>query len=136
MPIYEALCDGCDSIVTYHRTVADRNETPVCPRCGGETHKAIFTAPKSYITGKFEAFKSVVDGSIIDSQRAMREHNKRNDVVCLADGYDEETILAGNLGKPLPKSVAEIRKDIADDIQQSIHEVQNGYKPIIGESDE
>jgi hypothetical protein len=37
------------------------------------------------IVGDIEPFVSVVDGSVISSRRALREHNARNDVVLTAD---------------------------------------------------
>lgn len=37
------------------------------------------------IRGNFEAFKSPVDGTIIDGHRAMENHNKRNDVVSASE---------------------------------------------------
>lgn len=133
MPVYEARCDECDFVVDYTRRIADANETPECPRCGAHTTKGIFTAPTGFVRGKFEPFRSVVDGSLISSQRSMDEHNKRNNVVCLADGYDDATIKAGNFGRKESKLD---KKELAADIQQAIHEVQNGYKPVIGEADE
>jgi len=42
-----------------------------------------------FVQPDIEAFRSVVDGSVISSQRTMREHNKRNGVV-RADEYPPE----------------------------------------------
>lgn len=133
MPIYEALCDRCGALVDYHRRVADALETPECPKCGGQTRKVIMSAPQSFVKGRFEPFKSIVDGSIICTQRDMDEHNKRNGVVCVADGYSDEDVKAGKMGGPKPKLS---HKERVSDIQESIHDLQNGYKPNIGAEDE
>jgi len=135
MATYDGECQQCGTIQEYHCAVSDRHDQG-CAACGGQLKLIILQAPKGFVKGKFEAFKSVVDGSIVSSQRTMDEHNKRNGVVCLADGYDEEQILAGNLGKPLPKTPEQIKKEIATDIVESIQQVQSGYKPQIGEADE
>lgn len=85
-----------------------------------------------FVKGNDSAFRSPVDGSIINSQRALREHNARNNVVNLHDGYDEATIVAGAFGN---KGVANVKpdpKDIAKDIYEAYQRVDNGYKPVIG----
>lgn len=126
MPTYTAKCYKCDEVYDYVRSVDDRFNTPEC--CGAPTKKVILTAPLGYIMGKFEAFKSPVDGSVISSAHALREHNARNGVVSMADGYSEETILSGNFQKPKPKSsIPDMRQDLAE----AVHMVNNGYKPTI-----
>jgi putative FmdB family regulatory protein len=132
MPLYEAYCPECRGVLEYRAAIADALITPDCPACGGRTRKGIFTPPKGFVKGKFDAFVSPVDGSVIGSQRAMDEHNKRNNVVNLADGYDDATIKSGNFNRQEHKLD---KKELVADIQQAIHEVQNGYKPIIGEDD-
>lgn len=132
MPLYEAQCDKCSAVVDYHRRIADALETPECPRCGGHMTKVILSAPTSFVKGRFEPFKSVVDGSIISSHRDMEEHNKRNGVECVADGYSDEDVKAGKMGGPKP--VLD-KKELASDIAESIHMLENGYKPPIGAED-
>ena len=89
--------------------------------------KVILTAPRGFVKGKFEPFKSTVDGTIITSRAGLDEHNKRNNVVCIADGYDEATILSGAYGKSAPE---ELDKDeLREDLLESLHIVNQGYKP-------
>lgn len=133
MPVYEAYCPECRIVQEYRASIADALVTPACPWCEGAMRKVIFTPPAGFVKGKFEPFRSVVDGSLISSQRSMDEHNKRNNVVCLSDGYDDATIRSGNFGKKEHKLD---KQELVADIQQAIHEVQNGYKPIIGEADD
>lgn len=128
MPRYDARCDNCSEVTEYFATVSECLVTPHCARCGGATRKVILRAPTGYVKGKFEAFKSVVDGSIIASDRDMREHNSRNGVVNLADGYDDATVRSGDFGK---KEVT-TPKDISADIGDSIRKLNDGYKPHKG----
>ena len=79
--------------------------------------------------GKFDSFISPVDGSIINNARELSEHNLRNSVVNIQEGFSEEKVLKGDFGAPKPENnVAEV----ADDVQRAIHDVTHGYKPTIG----
>lgn len=133
MPLYESRCQECGLLYEYRKPVAEYLDTPKCSACGGKTDKIINTAPVGYVQGKFEPFKSQVDGSIITCQQDLKEHNKRNNVANLHDGWSEDKILAGDLGQ---KPVVPDKKEIVEDIQKAIHDVTNGYKPIIGAQDD
>jgi hypothetical protein len=125
--IYEAECVDCGKIHEYVRPISHYLDTPPCPVCGGESRKVIRTAPYGAVMGKFEPYKSQVDGTIIRTQEDLRRHNERNGVVLLNDGYSEEDIAAGKVGQaPVP---AIKREEIIQDMQEAIHDVQNGYKP-------
>ena len=41
MPIYEYECKPCDKLTDAYRSVADRNDTPLCEHCAGPTKKII-----------------------------------------------------------------------------------------------
>jgi hypothetical protein len=88
--------------------------------------KVIRTPATGFVTGKFEAFVSPVDGSLITSQREMQEHNRRNNVVNMAEGYDNEAVIKGTCAPPPEKTdINDIKADIAEATQM----VVNGYKP-------
>lgn len=123
MARYDSECGVCGQRYEYHRTIQKRFDTPVC--CGKPTRKMIFSAPQGFVKGRFEPFKSVVDGSIITTQREMNEHNKRNNVVSLADGYDDATIKRGDYAKPPPKD--EAKQEVIEAYQM----VKQGYKPKV-----
>jgi putative FmdB family regulatory protein len=133
MPLYEARCHDCDLLLQYRKPVAEYLDTPVCPSCGGGTSKVIVSAPMGFVAGKFEPFKSQVDGSVITCQSDLAEHNKRNNVVNMHDGWSEDKILAGDLGQ---KKVVPDKKEIAEDLQRAIHDVTQGYKPEIKGADD
>ena len=129
MARYDAQCSDCGQVTEYVCSINDRASTPGCPACGGKTRQVILSAPLGVVKGKFEPFKSSVDGSIVHSEHSLREHNARNNVVCLSDGYDEKTISAGAFGN---KETKLDKNELVSDIQESIQAVTEGYKPHIG----
>jgi len=90
VPVYESECTQCGAQQDYLRPVSQCLDTPMCVVCGIRMAKRVFSAPMGYLKGNFAPFKSTVDGSLISTHRDMVEHNKRNGVVCLADGYSND----------------------------------------------
>lgn len=130
MPIYEAHCLVCNQDYDYTATVKQCLDVPPCVVCGGAGVKVIRKAPRGFVTGRFEPFVSTVDGSLISNQRQLREHNTRNGVVSLNDGYSEEKVLSGDMAPAKAdkkKEMADLQKDIGESIQM----VNAGYKPEI-----
>ena len=40
MPLYDAVCNGCQHEFEYFQSIAKRHQTPKCPQCGSFlTHK-------------------------------------------------------------------------------------------------
>jgi hypothetical protein len=78
--------------------------------------------------GRFDSFVSPVDGSVIRTSRELKEHNVRNNVVSVADGYDEKRVLAGDYKKTETLSSKERVKDIVE----SVKALNQGYKPDRG----
>lgn len=107
----------------------ESDPTFACPVCGKQLARVI-TAPRFLNNTKpFEAFISPVDRTVINSQRELREHNKRNNVVNTHDGYDEKTILGltkKDYQKPLDD---ERRADLQDDMRQAVQMLDQGYVP-------
>lgn len=128
MPLYEAVCSNCEAGYDYIAPVAKYQQVPECPLCGGKGHKVICSAPMSFVKGRFEPFKSNVDGSLISSQKDLEEHNKRNNVVQLAEGYDTKDI--ADLPMRLQHKGTD-KKEVAEDVAQATHAVANGYRPIV-----
>jgi putative FmdB family regulatory protein len=129
MAKYDAQCSACDNKFEFSARIEFYNDPPECPLCSGPTRRIILAAPQGFVKGKFEPFKSSVDGSLITTARDLEEHNKRNRVVNIHDGYSEEAVIKGSFSAPKEEKHAE---DIAEDIQAAIHDVTNGYTPIIG----
>lgn len=127
---YDAICMSCCHQYDYCRPIAERNDVPPCPECGSDdVRKIIVNAPQGCITGKFEAFKSNVDGTIIRNARELEEHNRRNNVCLLGEGYSNEDIVNGSFGQQGP--TLPDKKEIARDIVESIRKCEAGYKPTI-----
>ena len=126
MPTYTARCNKCEAVTEYVASIKDCQDCPGCNECGGETVKVILHAPKGYVLGKFEAFKSTVDGSVIRNSRELREHNLRNDVVSLADGYGDDKVKSGDFNK---KKQAPTMPDLKQDLYEATQMINNGYRP-------
>jgi S-adenosylmethionine synthetase len=121
-PLYEAECE-CGVTCDYLRSIDNCEDTPDCSDCGLKMKKVIRSAPYGYVNNRFDAFKSNVDGSIIKSKRDLNDHNKRNNVISLADGYSDDAIKKGYATKPTQTNT------LKQDIGESIKMVSNGYKP-------
>jgi hypothetical protein len=126
--MYEAECEGCGLPFDYVASVKDYQIVPPCPACAAPARKVVRTAPMGVVTGKFEPFRSTVDGSLIQNQHDLKEHNRRNGVVNLNDGYSEEKLISGDFGQKKP---TETIKDKAQDVIEAIHAVKAGYKPEV-----
>ena len=136
--IYGYRCDRCR--VDYERvcSLADYEDDPeyVCPRCFGSTHQVLFKVLAVVGGGPFQAFRSPVDGSVIQSRRQLAEHNKRNNVVNIHDGYSEKAVMAmtqKDYQAPLDKERA---KDLHTDIEKAIAQCNDGYTPHVAREDD
>lgn len=129
MPTYHSRCPSCDLLFEQVRKMADYDKTPACASCGEPTVAAIIVAPQGFVKGKFDPFISPVDKTLITCQKDLDEHNKRNGVMNVHDGYDEKAIM-DVVNKPR-ETVKIDKKEIAADIIQAAREVEHGYKPNI-----
>lgn len=100
-----------------------------CPVCGRSLAQVV-TAPRLlHKTKPFEAFKSPVDGSIITCDRDLREHNKRNGVVNVHDGYDDKAV-KGMVNRDFQKPLDEERRsDLVSDMREAVVKLEQGHKP-------
>ena len=133
MPVYEAACTGCKVRYDYLAPVAKYKEVPACPVCGSVGEKVIMSAPTSFMKDRFQPFTSNVDGSLIRNRKDLEEHNKRNNVVQLAEGYDTKDI--ADLPKRLQHKGPD-KKEVAKDVAEATHAVANGYRPIVQVQDD
>lgn len=134
MPTYHSECKSCGLLFEQVRKMADYKKTPACTSCGEPTVAAIVVPPQGFVKGKFDPFISPVDRTLISCQRDLDEHNKRNGVMNLHDGYDEKALM-DVVNKPRP-TVKIDKKEIAADIIDAAREVEHGYKPTIGAQDD
>jgi putative FmdB family regulatory protein len=133
MAKYDAQCKNCDTQFEFTARMEFYNDPPECPLCAGPTRRIILAAPQGFVKGKFDAYVSPVDLSIISTEKDLQEHNKRNGVVQIQEGYSEAQVLKGDFGRPKEENNV---KEVASDVQEAIHDVTHGYKPIIGAQDE
>lgn len=126
MPTYQAECLACGNQFEYASSIHRCLDVPHCPLCQKTARKVILSAPLGFVTGKFDAFVSPVDGSVIRNQRELQNHNERNGVVNIQDGYSEDKVLKGDFSVKEEKLDPNERKR---DIAEAIHDLEHGYKP-------
>lgn len=80
MPIYSVRCAECGDTQDIFRPLAQYRDLP--EHCG-KTVQRVITAP--YFAPDISAFKSIVDGSVINSRSDRREHMKRHNLIELGD---------------------------------------------------
>lgn len=134
--VYEGCCGTTSTERRCRLATYLEDPTFACPNCGRALTQWL-TAPRLLTnTKEFQAFKSPVDGSIIYSEASLREHNKRNNVVNIHEGYSEDTVkkfTQQDFQKPLDEERA---KDLAIDLRESVQKLQEGYVPEVAPESE
>jgi hypothetical protein len=128
---YEPCCDvpGWERVCSLADYLADPSFC--CPGCGRTLKQTI---PRvKVITSHFEAFKSPVDGTIITSRAVLEEHNRRNKVQNLHDGYDEKAILDFPNRNWHETPEKERLKDLNKDMEVAVQKLEDGYAPTPAE---
>lgn len=122
--------EGCCGVPGWERVcrLADYEADPsfACPGCGRSLKQTI--PHVRVFTNHFEPFRSPVDGSIISTRADLAEHNKRNNVVNLHDGYDEKAVQSFTQ-RSYETPEKERLKDLNKDMEQAIQKLEDGYTP-------
>jgi hypothetical protein len=122
---------GCCGRLAYERKCSleeyEHDPTFRCPNC--ETFLPQMLTAAHVMVKDMRPFRSPVDGSIITNQRELAEHNRRNNVVNLHDGYDEKAIMDFPNRDWHTTPVKERLQDLAGDMDKAVEKLQDGYKP-------
>ncbi len=73
MPIYVCECRSCQHTQDYYSTIAQRNKTPKCEKCGGKTKIIISGA---FVNGDLPGYLSHT-GRWVEGKKARRDDLKR-----------------------------------------------------------
>ena len=105
MPIYATHCEICDKTTDVYRTVAQYRDMPEC--CGAMVSKVI-TAPM--VIADCSPFRSIVDGSIINSNKGRRDHMRRHNLIELGNEPIKQQQYRGdhNVRKELTEAVKQV----------------------------
>lgn len=135
--IYTYYCDHCTLRLERICSLAMYESSPdmTCTKCGQKARRT-YTAPRIFARAKFDAFKSPVDGSIISNAAELAEHNRRNNVVNLHDGYDEKAVESFTKRNWNEAPEKERKKDLNADMKEAIQKLEEGYKPTPAEYSE
>lgn len=126
--VYEGCCgkSSLERVCSYGVYCADPSFC--CPQCGRSLAQ-VLTCPQLINCKTFEPFKSPVDGSVIASQHDLAEHNKRNNVVNLHDGYDEAAVQSFTKRDWNATPEKERTEDLKKDMEIAVQKLEDGYKP-------
>lgn len=107
MPIYATKCDTCGARQDVFRTIAEYRNMPEC--CGQMVSKVI-TAPM--VMADCAPFKSIVDGSVINSNAGRRDHMKRHNLIELGNEPIVKQEYRGdhNVRKELTQAVQQVMR--------------------------
>lgn len=133
--VYEGCCGNATTSRFCRLAEYEADPSFSCPQCG-RALKQIITAPRFLNKTKpFEAFRSPVDGSIITCERSLREHNRRNNVVNIHEGYTEKELMDLK-NRDFCKSINEqMSAEIRSDAAVALQKVNQGYKPQVAQED-
>lgn len=131
--IYTYYCDHCQMRLERICSLANYESSPdmACVKCDRKARRT-YTAPRIF-TRHFEPFKSPVDGTVITNAAELAEHNKRNNVVNLHDGYDEKAIKSFTERDWNATPEKERKQDLSMDMKEAIQKLEDGYKPTPAE---
>lgn len=127
--LYEYQCLVCTQRVEAYRKLAERLQTPACPRCGGDTEQRIFSAPPAVVAPPL-SYYCVASGQPVDTwkkrkrimdERGLMDAREFGDPDW--DALDEERTrdlkLAddGNLPDDLKRAMREQKLDIMPELR-------------------
>lgn len=122
-------CCGNRSYVVRAKT--PHGKVPACGTCGAYLVAKKVTQAKLSRSSNFEPFVSPIDGSVITTKRELADHNSRNNVVNVHEGYSEQAYLNKVNEDLYGKVNKEMTKDVMSDIDKSINMLNNGYVPEV-----
>jgi putative FmdB family regulatory protein len=121
MAIYPYKCEFCGKTEEVHQRISDYSKAPIVPPCCDGLMVRVITAPM--VVPDYQPFQSHIDGTIINSRSAQREYMARNGLVV----YDDA--LASNVVTKKQEIAKQAVADIKQDLVESLHKVDAGYKP-------
>jgi len=107
MPIYAMRCGECSKEQDVYRSVSEMNRD--LPECCGVTMSRRICKP--YVMVDIPAYRSMIDGSIIESRSAHRNHLKSHGM-----------IEVGNEQPIAPKQV-----EVGKDLKKDLYETMTGF---------
>lgn len=113
MPIYQARCPSCRKAQDFFAMMANRDDTPMC--CGVRTQREITPVG---VMPDIAPFRSMADGSIINSRSALHSHLKQHDLILGDDLFTDKS-------KIKPREIEVDEKSIEDSILTAREQLRN-----------
>lgn len=130
MAIYTYHCPECHKraeVVQSIKAYCVAPDKPVC--CDGPMERYLTPVMTNMDTAPWDAYKSPIDGTVIDSRAKRNEHMAKHDVVM----FDEVKPDVERARKRIAKEQATERRT---DIIESVKMAQAGHKPRLEVADQ
>lgn len=126
MAIYPYKCAKCGVEEEVIQSISSYVVAPIVPVCAGhgQMQRKIVMPMVTFDVAPWAAYKSPIDGSVIDSKSKQREHMAEHDVVFFDDIAPD---IERNRKRIQEKATADLKQDIAT----SIHMLEAGHKPQV-----
>jgi hypothetical protein len=138
MAIYTYRCPVCDRREEVVQSISSYCVSPRIPTCRHPAkdvglNELDFAVPmERYLTPclfscdatSFGAFKSMIDGEVIDSRSKQKEHMSKHGVVLFDD-------IAPDIERNKKAIQEERRKTIKGDLVEAVHKLEAGHKPNV-----
>ena len=123
MAIYPYKCVGCGHEQEVYQSIASYSVTPNRPICCGQPMERKITLVLAAVDRQ-QAYVSPLDGSVIDSREKERQHMSKHGVV----HFDE---IAPDFERNKKRRLAETKVSLKQDLIESVHKVEAGYRPQV-----
>lgn len=122
MALYPYRCKKCDSEELVVQTIKSYSESPSVPICCETMMQRVITAPMLAVD--IAPYRSMIDGSIVNSRSEEREHMRKHGVV-----HTDE--IMPDVERNRKRMLESFKEGVKDDIADAILRVEQGQKPNI-----
>lgn len=129
MAIYTYRCKQCGWATEVVQSIKSYCEHPHVPVCLGDVshgkmERYLTPTLVSFDTAPWAAYRSPIDGEVIDSRAKRNEHMAKHGVVM----YDD---LKPDFERNRKRIMKEAVADVKQDMIEAVHMLEAGYKPQI-----
>lgn len=130
MAIYTYQCRECGANKEVVQSITSYCEKPDVPECHGAMQRTITKVMVAFDTAPWAAYRSPIDGSVIDSRAKRNEHMAKHNVVL----YDD---IAPDIARRRKEIEEGHKQDLKKDLVEATQRVvDHGYKPEVATVDQ
>ena len=117
MPTYSIQCTNCGNTTTFVSKIADRNNTPKCCMCGGETKRLLDTPQIQAQT--ISGIIRCSDGTIHEGHTSFERHMEKNNLIPGSDATSEASRNRERLNKERTEEARKSVETIFNKLEQT-----------------